>query len=168
VLISNICHLKHIYIIPYPNTPASNYPMDFFHFHSYEDLKPLLPLHWQETTNNVRRNKATQQTKRQGHPTMIQVWYQSKFNNIASSQKEGPQLDDSNNWNWCIQVKFWLSNSSNSSTCQAKVIPLKLYLEGTGICSHSEQLTFFTCILKMFFRPLQGENVFKYLFFFFL
>lgn len=63
IIISNVCHLKHIYIIPYPNTPASNYPKDFFHFHSYEDLKPLLPLHWQETTNNVRRNKVTQHKK---------------------------------------------------------------------------------------------------------
>lgn len=31
--------------IPFPNTLASNYPMDAFHFHSYEDSRPQLPSH---------------------------------------------------------------------------------------------------------------------------
>ena len=33
------------------------------------------------------------------------------------------------------------------------------YLLGTGICSHSVQLTFLTCILRIFLSPLQPINV---------
>lgn len=35
----------------------------------------------------------------------------------------------------------------------------ELHLDGTGICSHSEQLTFLTCILRMFFSPLPPDKL---------
>lgn len=54
--------------IPFPNSLASDYPMDVFHFHSYEDSKQLLPSHlklketlsemkWIDDTNNKSRKR---------------------------------------------------------------------------------------------------------------